>query len=155
VNPKPIICKGKGKRSGHVKITLEELCINCIDELFHICKELFHGEIIDEDAFVANSIKNIFNETGANRVADKITEVLEDQGFQKDKDVARHILLMLVVGSYKINAVAQDMSNEQIGEIIIGELNTSIKAHFGDYTAYEIMKTIFTGIAKYDMMGKG
>jgi hypothetical protein len=135
------------------KTTLEELCINCTDDLFHICKELYDGEE-DEDAFVANSIKNLLNETGASRVADKIIEVLENNGFQSDKDAARHILLMLVVGSYKISAVTRDLTNQSVGETIINEMYTSIKAHFGNYTTSEIMKHIFTAIAKYDMMCK-
>lgn len=116
--------------------------------------ELYDREIIDEDAFVANSIKNIFNEAGANRVANKIIEILESNGFQSDKDQARHILILLAIGSYKVKAVTQDMSNESVGETIINEMYTSIKAHFGDYTTSEIMKHIFTAIAKCDMMNK-
>lgn len=102
---------------------------------------------------MANSIKNNFTEAGISRVANKITEVLEDSGFQTDKDLVRHILLMLVIGSYKVRAVTRDLTNEQVGEIIINELNTSMKAHFGDHTTAEIIKSIFIGIAKYDMMG--
>ena len=30
-------------------------------------------------------------------------------------DPARHILLKLVVGSYKVKAVTQDLTNEQLG----------------------------------------
>ena len=102
---------------------------------------------------MANSIKNIFAEAGVSRVVNKITKVLEDSGFQTDKDLARHILLMLVIGSYKVGAVSRDLTNEQVGEIIINELNTSMKAHFGNHTTAEITKSIFIGIAKYDMMG--
>jgi SOS response regulatory protein OraA/RecX len=103
---------------------------------------------------MASSIKNIFKETKANRVADKIIEVLENNGFQSDKDAARHILLMLVVGSYKASALTRDLTNQSVGETIINEMYTSIKAHFGDHATSKIMKHIFTAIAKYDMMGK-
>jgi hypothetical protein len=102
---------------------------------------------------VANSIKNNFTEAGICSVANKIIEVLEDSGFQTDKDLVRHILLMSVIGSYKVRAVTRDLTNEQVGEIIINELNTSMKAYFGDHTTSEIIKSIFIGIAKYDMMG--
>jgi hypothetical protein len=101
---------------------------------------------------MANSIKNVFTEEGVSRVANKITKVLEDSGFQTDKDLARHILLMLAIGSYKVSAVKRDLTNEQMGEIIINELNNSMKANFGDHTTAEIIKSIFIGIAKYDMM---
>jgi hypothetical protein len=114
---------------------------------------LCDDKIAAEDVFVA-SMKNIFNGAGANRVADKIIEVLENNGFQSDKEQARQILILLAIGSYKVKAVTQDLSNELVGETIIKEMYTSIKAHFGDYTASEIMKHIFTAIAKNDMMCK-
>ena len=102
---------------------------------------------------MTSSIKNTLTEAGVTRVANKITNVLEDSGFQTDKDLARRILLMLVIRSYKVSAVTRDLTNEQVGEIIINELYTSMKAHFGDHTTAEIIKSIFIGIAKYDMMG--
>ena len=80
---------------------------------------------------MTSSIKNTLTEAGVTRVANKITNVLEDSGFQTDKDLARRILLMLVIRSYKVSAVTRDLTNEQVGEIIINELYTSMKAHFG------------------------
>jgi hypothetical protein len=55
---------------------------------------------------------------------------------------------------YKSKAVTGDMSNEALGETIIRELNGAMHSHFGEYTSQEIWKDVFTGIVKYNMMGK-
>lgn len=57
---------------------------------------------------------------GTRRVADKIVETLSDK-FRQDTELARHVLLLLVMSYYKSKAVAGDMSNEALGETIIRE----------------------------------
>jgi hypothetical protein len=80
-------------------------------------------------------------------------QVLTDHNVKTDSNVTRNILLMLTVSSFKIKAVTSDLSNEQLGEILAQELNTSLQVHFGQYTTHEVMKSIFTSIAKYNMLG--
>jgi len=57
-----------------------------------------------------------------------------------------------LIGLYKRKAVTQDLANDQLGEILITEIYTSLKAHFGNQTSKEIIKAIFTSIVKHDMM---
>src|SRR5215469_7686095 len=46
----------------------------------------------------------------------------------------------------KKKAVTPDLTNDQLGELLICEIYTSLKAHFGDQTSTEIIKAIFTSI---------
>src|SRR5215469_1782199 len=51
-----------------------------------------------------------------------------------------------LLSSYETKAVAPDLTNDQLGELLICEIYTSLKAHFGDQTSTEIIKAIFTSI---------
>lgn len=53
-----------------------------------------------------------------NRVVEKITKALTDHKIRTDSDVARNILLMLTISSFKIKAATSDLSNEQLGKIL-------------------------------------
>lgn len=88
-----------------------------------------------------------------NRVMEKINKALTYHNIRTDSDVARNILLMLTISSFKIKAVTSDLSNEQLGKILAEELNTSLQAHFGQYTTLQVMKNVFTSIAKCNMLG--
>ena len=88
-----------------------------------------------------------------NTVVEKIMKVLTEYNLSTANNVARNILLMLTVSSFKIKAVTSDLSNEQLGEILAQELNTALQIHFSQYTTHEIMKSVFTSIAKYNMLG--
>jgi hypothetical protein len=57
-----------------------------------------------------------------------------------------------LMSSYEIKAVKPDLANDQLGDLLICEIYTSLKAHFGDQTSSEIIKAIFTSIVKHDMM---
>jgi len=57
-----------------------------------------------------------------------------------------------LLSSYETKAVAPDLTNDQLGELLICEIYTSLKAHFGDQTSTEIIKAIFTSIVKHHMM---
>ena len=81
-----------------------------------------------------------------NRVVEKITKALTAHNIRTDSDVARNILLMLTVSSFKIKAVTSDLSNEDLGKILTEELNTSLQPHFGQYTTHEVMKSVFISI---------
>src|SRR5215467_7497670 len=81
-----------------------------------------------------------------NGVVEKITKALTDHNIRTDSDVARNILLMLTISSFKIKAVTSDLSNEHLGKILTEELNTSLQAHFGQYTTHEVMKSVFISI---------
>jgi hypothetical protein len=83
---------------------------------------------------------------------EKFIEVLTDHNVRTDSNVARNILLMLAVSSFKIKAVDSDLSNEQLGEILAQELIITLQAHFGQYTTHEVMKSVFTSIVKYNML---
>jgi hypothetical protein len=87
------------------------------------------------------------------RVVEKIIKALTDHNLRTDSNVARYILLTLTLSSFKMKAVTSDLSNEQLGEILAQELNTSLQAHFGQYTTHKVMKSVFTSIAKYNMLG--
>jgi hypothetical protein len=87
------------------------------------------------------------------KIADKVIDLLEDNGYQADTDTIRHILLMLTFGSYKVKLVNQEFTNEQIAELMLTDIDTTLRAHFGNHTTREIMKAIFVGIVKYKLMG--
>ena len=57
-----------------------------------------------------------------------------------------------LLSSYETKAVTPDLTNDQLGELLICEIYTSLKAHFGHQTSTEIIKAIFTSIVKHDMM---
>src|SRR5215831_16549091 len=57
-----------------------------------------------------------------------------------------------LLSSYETKAVTPDLTNDQVGELLICEIYTSLKAHFGHQTSTEIIKAIFTSIVKHDMM---
>ena len=42
------------------------------------------------------------------KINHRLADLLENNGFQVDMDPARHILLKLVIGSYKVKAVTWD-----------------------------------------------
>jgi len=72
--------------------------------------------------------------------------------YRTDNDPFRQVLLLSLINSYKIKAVTQDLANDQLGELVISEIYTSLKTHFGNQTSREIIKAIFTSIVKHDMM---
>lgn len=76
------------------------------------------------------------------KIIDRLIDLLENNGFQVDKDPARRVLLKLVIGSYKVKAVTQDLTNEQLGELLIKDIDRSLKAEFADRTVKEIMEAI-------------
>ena len=84
----------------------------------------------------------------AKDAADKIMDVLKEYGYQMDSDEARQILLMLMVGFYKAKAVQQHLTNDQIGKLVITEVDMSLKSHFGNIPSREIIEAIFVSIAK-------
>jgi hypothetical protein len=49
----------------------------------------------------------------------RLIDLLENN----DKDPARRVLLKLVIGSYKVKAVTQDLTNEQLGELLIKDID--------------------------------
>jgi len=57
-----------------------------------------------------------------------------------------------LISSYETKAVKPDLTNDQLGELLICEIYRSLKAHFGDQTSNEIIKAIFTSIVKHNMM---
>ena len=72
--------------------------------------------------------------------------------YRTDNDPFRQVLLLSLINSYKIKAVTQDLANDQLGELVISEIYTSLKTHFGNRTSREIIKAIFTSIVKHEMM---
>jgi hypothetical protein len=84
----------------------------------------------------------------------RIIDLLENNGFQVDMDPARHILLKLVIGSYKVKAVTQDLTNKQLGELLITDIERSLKMEFADRTVKEIMEAIHN-IVKHNLTSEG
>src|SRR5215469_17906646 len=80
--------------------------------------------------------------------------LLENNGFQVDMDPARDILLKLVIGSYKVKAVTQDLTNEQLAELLIMDIHRSLKMEFADRTVKEIMEAI-PNIVKHNLTSEG
>lgn len=110
------------------------------------------NEWLSDKEIAKQLVQHLEIAVGTRRVADKIVKTLSDK-FRQDTELARHVLLLLVMSYYKSKAVAGDMSNEALGETIIMELNGAMHSHFGEYTTREIWKDVFTGIVKYNMMG--
>jgi hypothetical protein len=79
---------------------------------------------------------------------DKIMDILKEYGYQIDSDEARQILLTLTIGSYKVKAVQLHLTNDQIGKLVIAEVDMSLKSHFGNIHSREIIEAIFISIAK-------
>ena len=88
------------------------------------------------------------------KIIGRIIDLLENNGFQVDMDPARHILLKLVIGSYKVKAVTQHLTNKQIGELLITDIQRSLKMEFADRTVKEIMEAIHN-IVKYTLTSEG
>src|SRR5215831_19048252 len=88
-----------------------------------------------------------YNYTKINR---RIIDLLENNGFQVDMNPARHILLKLVIGSYKVKAVTQDLTNKQLGELLIMDIERSLKMEFADRTVKDIMEVIHN-IVKHNL----
>ena len=84
----------------------------------------------------------------------RIIDLLENNGFQVDMNPARHILLKLVIGSYKVKAVTQDLTNKQLGELLITDIERSLKMEFADRTVKEIMEAI-PNIVKHNLTSEG
>src|SRR5215472_13956729 len=84
----------------------------------------------------------------AKDTANKIMDVLKEYGYQIDSDEARQILLTLTVGFYKAKAVQQHLTNDQIGKLVIAEVDMSLTSHFGNIHSREIIEAIFISIAK-------
>ena len=84
------------------------------------------------------------------KIIGRIIDLLENNGFQVDMDPARDILLKLVIGSYKVKAVTQDLTNEQLGELLIMDIHRSLKMEFADRTVKEIMEAI-PNIVKHNL----
>ena|SRR5215469_8219980 len=97
-------------------------------------------------------ISAMIPKTEINRITDQIVEVFSDHDLNTDSDIARNILLMLTISSFKIKAITSDLSNEDLAEILTKELHTSLQVHFARSTIREIWKAVFTGIAKLDLM---
>ncbi len=72
--------------------------------------------------------------------------------YKTDNDPFRQVLLLSLINLYKIKAVTQDLANDQLGELVISEIYTSLKTHFGNRTSRGIIKAIFTSIVKHEMM---
>ena len=99
----------------------------------------------------AMTLNNDYNYTKINR---RIFDLLENNGFQVDMDPARHILLKLAIGSYKVKAVTQDLTNKQLGELLITDIERSLKMEFADRTVEEIMEAIHN-IVKHNLTSEG
>jgi hypothetical protein len=82
------------------------------------------------------------------KINHRLADLLENNGFQVDMDPARHILLKLVIGSYKVKAVTWDLTNKQLGELLIMDIERSL-----DRTVKEIMEAIHN-IVKYNLTSK-
>src|SRR5215467_349723 len=94
------------------------------------------------------------NDYNYTKIIGRIIHLLENNGFQVDMDPARDILLKLVIGSYKVKAVTQDLTNEQLGELLIMDIHRSLKMEFADRTVEEIMEAI-PNIVKHNLASEG
>jgi len=88
------------------------------------------------------------------KINHRLSDLLENNGFQVDMDPARHILLKLVIGSYKVKAVTWDLTNKQLGELLIMHIERSLEMEFEDRTVNEIMEAIHN-IVKHNLTSKG
>ena|SRR5215469_12099521 len=94
------------------------------------------------------TLNDDYNYTKINR---RIIDLLENNGFQEeDMNRARHILLKLVIGSYKVKAVTQDLTNKQLAELLITDIERSLKMEFADRTVKDIMEAIHN-IVKHNL----
>ena len=101
------------------------------------------------------TLNDDYNYTKINLLSNRrIIDLLENNGFQVDMDPARHILLKLVIGSYKVKAVTQDLTNKQLGELLITDIERSLKMEFADRTVKEIMEAIHN-IVKHNLTSEG
>lgn len=88
------------------------------------------------------------------KVVDEIIYILERHHFRQGSDAARYILLTLTIGSYRAKSFRSEISNEELAEMMISEMNTSLKAHFGEDIARDLMKNMFVTIIKSSLMGE-
>src|SRR5215467_1521549 len=88
------------------------------------------------------------------KIIGRIIDLLENNGFQVDMEPERLILLKLVMRSYKVKTVTQDLTNEQLGELLIMDIHRSLKMEFADRTVKEIMEAI-PNIVKHNLTSEG